>query len=133
MPAEYRISPGRADEAGHHGRQLRWPPPRKVAIDTRYAGYRASQVPALAGLLLERIGAVPGVRSVSWTKSRLMQGSSASMGVPIPGLSEGAGMWDGVEVGPHFFETMGIEVVRGRTFTAADSQPTPSTCGIIPN
>src|SRR5262245_9192832 len=30
--------------------------------------------------------------------------------------------WDSAEVGPDFFETMGISVVRGRTFDAGDFQ-----------
>ena len=93
----------------------------QVSIDTRYAGYEKDDVVTLSNLLYERIGAVPGVRSTTRTRSELMQGSSGLFGVPLPGLDRTTlQMWDAVEVGPEFFETMGIEAVRGRTFTTAD-------------
>ena len=97
----------------------------QVKIDPRFAGYKEGQVKPLERLLLERVSAIPGVRAASTVGSSLMQGSSTSMGLPLPGLVEGRGMWDGIWVGPQFFETMGIEVVRGRTFTAADFSPGP--------
>jgi hypothetical protein len=95
----------------------------QVTIDPRFAGYQEKDVPNLARLLLDRVGAVPGVRSVSRTSWPLMRGSSTSMGIPLPGLPEirrDDQMWDAIDVGPRFFETMGISVVRGRAFTDAD-------------
>jgi hypothetical protein len=95
----------------------------QVTIDPRFAGYEEKDVPGLSRLLLERVGAVPGVRSVSRTSWPLMRGSSTTMGIPLPGLPERrgtSGMWDAIDVGPGFFETMGISVVRGRAFTDAD-------------
>src|SRR5262245_44527155 len=95
----------------------------QVTLDPRFAGYEEKQMPALARQLLERVGAVPGVRSVSRTSWPLMIGSSTSMGIPLPNLPDRpgmSGMWDAVDVGPRFFETMGIAVVRGRVFTDAD-------------
>jgi predicted permease len=93
----------------------------QVRIDARAAGYKEDQVDVLHRLLLERIGAVPGVRLTASVGNPLMQGSSSSMAIPLPGLVlRGREMWDTIGVGPQFFETMGIELVRGRTFTAAD-------------
>jgi predicted permease len=93
----------------------------QVRIDARVAGYKEEQSGALFRLLLERVSAIPGVRSTATVGTPLMQGTSTSMAVPLPGLvPPNDEMWDAVGVGPQFFETMGIEVVRGRTFTAAD-------------
>jgi len=95
----------------------------QVTLDPRFAGYQEAQMPALARHLLERVGAVPGVRSVSRTSWPLMIGSSTSMGIPLPNLPDRpgmSGMWDAIDVGPQFFETMGIALVRGRIFTNAD-------------
>jgi predicted permease len=109
----------------------------QVSIDTRFAGYgaqnkrggdeevadREGEVGAVYRLLRERIGAVGGVKSVSGSRNALMRRSLARMAIRLPGLERrGDDMWDSAEVGPDFFETMGIPVVRGRTFNAADFQ-----------
>jgi predicted permease len=92
----------------------------QIAVDTRYAGYTERDIPALTSLVMERVAATPGVRMVTRTDSKLMQGrSSTTVGLQLPGLPDNWN-WDGMEVGPRFFETMGIEIVRGRAFTPAD-------------
>ena len=96
----------------------------QVSIDSRYAGYTKKDTAALSSLLYDRIGAAPGVRAMTRTMSPLMKGSTTLMGLPIPGLDRThLEMWDAVEVGPQFFETMDIDVVRGRTFTTAELLP----------
>ena len=93
----------------------------QVAIDPRVAGYKENQIATLHRLLLERVSAIPGVRLTTSVGHPLMQGSGTSMAIPLPGLERrGDEVWDAINVGPQFFETMGIELVRGRTFTAAD-------------
>ena len=116
----------------------------QVRLDARAAGYDAKDVGALHRLLLERVSAIPGVRSTASVDGRLMHGTSTSMAIPLPGLVQrDREMWDAIGVGLQFFETMDIELVRGRTFTAADFSVTsfqrlprsldpdgwPSSCG----
>jgi predicted permease len=105
-----------AQQMGYSTEQL-----LQVTVDPRYAGYDEAESPELARVLLERVAAVPGVRSVSRTQWPLMRGSSTLMALQLPGLTRrGDQMWDGLDVGPDFFETMGIELVRGRTLSSAD-------------
>ena len=93
----------------------------QVSIDTRFAGYGKGQVGDVYRLLLERVAAVPGVESVTGVRNPILRHSLSKMAVRLPGVEFGQGeMWDGADVGPAFFETMAIPVLRGRTFTAAD-------------
>ncbi len=93
----------------------------QVSIDTRFAGYGKGQVGDVYRLLLERVAAVPGVQSVTGVRNPVMRHSLSRMLIKLPGIEFDRGdMWDGADVGPAFFETMGIPVIRGRTFTAAD-------------
>jgi MacB-like periplasmic core domain len=93
----------------------------QVSIDTRFAGYGKGQVGAVYRSVLERVGAVPGVQLVTGVRNPVMRHSLSRMAIRLPGVDFGHGeMWDGADVGPLFFETMGIPLLRGRTFTAAD-------------
>ncbi|HKS05942.1 MAG TPA: ADOP family duplicated permease [Gemmatimonadaceae bacterium] len=93
----------------------------QLLIDSRFAGYDDKDVPALSQTLLARLNEVPGVRAASRTRNRLMMGTTGmSMGIRLPGISEPIDNWDGLEVGPQFFETMGLTLLRGRLFVTAD-------------
>src|SRR5262249_41403045 len=87
--------------------------------------YQGNQVAALYQRLLERFKTIPGVRSATlgwagllsenWIKNLgtlHVQGRPAPPGAPKrPHL---------VSVGPDYFETVGMTIVRGRSFTARD-------------
>jgi predicted permease len=93
----------------------------QVSIDTRFAGYKEGQVGAVYRLLLERVAAIGGVSSVTGVRNPVMRHSLSRSVVRLPGLQLRPGeTWDSAEVGPSFFETMAIPVVRGRAFNATD-------------
>jgi predicted permease len=96
----------------------------QALIDTRGAGYgdqRDGRVGAVHRLLLERVGAIPGVISVTSIRNPIMRHSGSRGLMRLPGFipSEGE-FWNTAEVGPSFLETMGIPLVRGRSFAPAD-------------
>ena len=96
----------------------------QVSVDTRFAGYKSQQVEAVFRLMLERVGDLTGVQSATGVRNSLMRRGFTSMAVRLPGFEPpGNEVWDGAQVGPAFFETMGIRAVRGRTFTAEDFGP----------
>jgi predicted permease len=76
----------------------------------------------------ERLRAVAGVRSVSWSNNSLMSGRRSSTGMFVQGRTYARGQRDvifGVGVSPTFFETMKIPLVAGRGFTPRDDQSAP--------
>ena len=93
----------------------------QVTLDTRGSGYRSGQVGPLHRLLIDRASAIPGVTAVSTIRNPIMQGGLSRGSMPIPGVERAQDDgWDAADVGPSFFETLNIPVVRGRAFTAAD-------------
>jgi predicted permease len=77
--------------------------------------------------LRNRLSALPGVVSASYSSDALLAGGSSATRVNLPGEPPFA--VDTLAVGPAFFETMRIPLVAGRTFTQADfvspAKPTP--------
>jgi predicted permease len=94
----------------------------QVSIDTRGAGYRDGEAAgAVYRLVLERVAAIPGVASVTAVRNPVMRHSTSRGVMQVPGITLQPGeFWETADVGPSFFETMGIPVVRGRPFAAAD-------------
>lgn len=97
----------------------------QVSLDTRGSGYRKGQVSAVYNVLLDRIAAIPGVRSVSGIRNAMMRGGKTVRTVTIPGRRlDPDEVTDVSIVGPRFFETMGIPVMRGRAYEPEDISST---------
>ena len=93
----------------------------QATIDTRGAGYREGQVGAVHHLLLERVAKIPGVALVTSIRNPIMRHSYSRGLMSRPGFTPPRGdFWEVMDVGPAFLETMGIPLVRGRTFTASE-------------
>jgi predicted permease len=93
----------------------------QVSIDTRGAGYGEGRVGPVHQALLERVGAIPGVTSVTSIRNPIMRHGGSRGLMRLPGLTLSPGdFWDTADVGPRFVETMGIPLVRGRSFAPTD-------------
>jgi predicted permease len=93
-------------------------------------GYDETRSVALFDQIFERVGAVPGVRSVALTNPALLSGSVSSTSIYVRGRSypdsrERRDSINRLVVSPDFFETLEIPVVRGRGFTDADTENAP--------
>ena len=85
----------------------------------------AERVTAFYDQLLERLAVLPGVRSASVSTGIPVYGTYFGMpftivGKPVsdPSQRPGAGF---AQVTPDYFKTFGIEILKGRTFTAQDT------------
>ena len=92
--------------------------------------YDEKKTVALYKELMDRIGAVPGVRAVALTNPPLLSGSVNSTSLYVQGrvYANPRDSGEGVHrlvLSPNFFEVMEIPMVRGRTFTAQDSETAP--------
>jgi predicted permease len=88
-------------------------------------GYDAAQTERLYDRLLERLGKVPGVRSVALSRHPLLGQSQRSDNISIPGRSkEGDSVQINV-VSCSFFETMQIPILLGRSLTNRDTGSSP--------
>jgi predicted permease len=98
-----------------------------VGMDPRAAGYTPDQMNSLSRLLLERLAAVPGVRSVSYEHTSPLSGSESSGPISLEGMPprphEDMGLRRNA-VGPQYFETMGIPILFGRGIEQGDQEGT---------
>jgi len=113
----YRVDPGFAP-AGVMTFRIQ-APPAQYPTDT--------QRTELFQRVLDRLAATPGVESVGAVNDLPFSGSRSSSSFSIERLTyAGPGMRaDRREASPDYFRTMGIQLVRGRVFTAADNAPAP--------
>lgn len=101
-----------------------------VEVDPVTAGYKAAATSALYRQMLASLRAVPGVSAVSLSAGGLFDGDA---GDPIS--FEGSSRRDPrdlharwSEVGPAYFTTLGIPLVRGREIDAADAARAAQVC-----
>jgi macrolide transport system ATP-binding/permease protein len=101
-----------------------------VNFDPQGAGYTAERLPALYREIEDRFSALTGVATVGMGVYSPLEGSNwgecvIQQGHPAPRPGEKCGStWD--RVSPHFLDSIGVPILRGRGFTDQDtatSQP----------
>jgi putative ABC transport system permease protein len=112
--------------------------PEKVLtafVSLPVAQYREpSQRAAFARAVLERVRAIPGVRSAATIDFLPYNGGPGSGGVEIVGHPRNPNepqqiIWQ-TRASPGFFETLGIPLLRGRDIAASDEQGSPGAAVI---
>lgn len=97
-------------------------------IDPQRAGYTQEQTPALYRALIERLEALPGVRSATVAYSGPLDDDTWSSNFSIEGMPEKTRLSPHVYkelVGPNYFETQGIPIISGRDIGPQDGPGTP--------
>jgi predicted permease len=97
-------------------------------INPHLLGYDDGRVTALYPRLVERLEAVPGVRSASLSNLRLLSGSSWDENVVLPGYTARPDEDTDAQLRvmtPRYFETVGLPLVAGRAFGPRDRQGAP--------
>ncbi len=97
-----------------------------VRVNPALAGYKPDQLYGLYQQLEQRLQQIPGVLSASYSTYSPMRGNNWGFNFHIEGRSpderDGASF---VCVGPHYFETIGTRLLRGRTITEQDTANSP--------
>jgi predicted permease len=96
-------------------------------VDAALSGYEDARLLDFYERTLERVMALPGVRSASLSQYALLEGGWTSDSIVIPGAPKEQ---DEIHVhllhiAPHYFETMGIPLLLGRDFRASDRENAP--------
>jgi predicted permease len=95
-----------------------------VGVDPRLAGYKPAELSGLYQQLLDRLGALGSVRSVTLSTYSPMSGSNRSSSIEIRGYTPQPGedldVGD-ILVGPNFTGTLGVPVVQGREIGLRDT------------
>ena len=105
-------------------------------INPQLNRYDEKRQTALYTQVLERIGAVPGVRAVAMSNPALLSGSVNSTGIFVqgrvyqPGLRDYDNSINRMVTSTNFFETMEIPILLGRGFTAHDTDTSPKVAVI---
>jgi predicted permease len=96
-------------------------------------GYKGERLANLYPQLLERINAIPGVRSATASEYSLLGGMTSST-ICVPGYTPQPGENMGLPrlaVAGRFFETMGTPILQGRGLIQQDNEPMISALAIL--
>jgi predicted permease len=97
-------------------------------VNPRINGYDVARSSRLFGQVLERMASVPGVRSAALTRAPLLSATTfmdATWKHGQPSQAPAVETMYKMDVSPAFFATMGIPVLRGRTFADRDGPTGP--------
>jgi predicted permease len=100
-----------------------------AAINPRLLGYDDARLIQLYARLTDRLEAIPGVRSASLSRYRLLTGSQSVSNISLPGYTPRPHEDMDVQaliVTPHFFATMGLPLRAGRALEPRDRQGAPA-------
>lgn len=90
-------------------------------LDPTLIGYKTPQIAAFYRDLQERLAAMPGVESVSYSNSTLLSGSLWDIGFHLAGTpKDQESEADYLPVGADFFSMMHMRLLAGRNFNSAD-------------
>ncbi len=111
-----------------------------VSTDSRMIGYQGRQIADLYKRMLERIKTIPGVRHASLSGGGLLSGSRFTSSVYVQGREprpednffseDDRGIVFVCAVGPEYFVTVGMTILRGRGLTVQDDENAPTVAVI---
>ncbi len=103
-------------------------------VSTQLNRYDQAKTLSLFTQMQDRLKALPGVQTTSFSQPALMTGSTSSTGIFIDGHAyngpRGGDNIYQVTISPAFFETMGIPLLTGRVFSERDDQNAPKVAVI---
>lgn len=97
-------------------------------VSPRLNGYEPARSAALFTRLEEELSAIPGVTAVTTGRVRLLSGSNWGSSVRVEGFNADPDTDTDAsfnEVGPRYLSSLGIPLLAGREFTAADGLTSP--------
>jgi len=93
-----------------------------VRVNPALAGYKAETLPPLWQKLDERLPQIPGVVSAAYSLYSPMRGDNWSFGINIQGHPPDERIGSSFDrVSPHYFQTIGTHLLRGRTINEHDT------------
>jgi predicted permease len=104
-----------------------------VTVDPGKTGYTGPRLDTYYQQMLDRFAATRGVAAVTLSQGTFLTEQKTTGGVGMPGFTDEADErhWVRVfQVGPRFFDTLGMDIVRGRDFTAQDMTDGPAVAAI---
>lgn len=93
-----------------------------INVDPRASGYKDVRLAAVYRKLLDQLGSLPGVASVSLSINTPLSGGIISFPVQAEGQSRTAHF---NSISPRYFETLRTPIVAGRDFTVRDDAAAP--------
>jgi predicted permease len=103
-----------------------------VTVDPVAAGYKGASVRTMYESVLAKLRTIPGVRDVTLSGGGLFAGDSgdhlAIEGSPVRDSEQLVSRW--TEIGPDYFKTLKIPLLRGREIDSADAVRSTPVCVI---
>ncbi|MCI0486611.1 MAG: ABC transporter permease [Blastocatellia bacterium] len=99
-----------------------------MSVDLSKQGYTRERGQEFYRQLIERAGSLPGVRSVAWASVPPVNAGGSRATVDIEGYTPQTDEemeLNFLTIGPGYFQTLGIPIVRGREFNEQDKPGTP--------